>query len=129
MQHTPRFIAAASVAAFFALAACDTSPETLQGSGVADPQAKDLAKAAPVELPPAIQASRTYRCKDNSLVYIDFYTNNTAMVRKERGGEAVATLTAAEAGQPFTADGYSVSSNAAQISYASPGKGGQSCKA
>jgi hypothetical protein len=80
-------------------------------------------------LPPAIQASRTYRCKDNSLVYIDFYTNNTAMVRKEKGGDAVATLAAAEAGLPFTADGYSVSANAAQISYASPGKGAQSCKA
>ena len=34
--------------------------------------ANELANAAPVELPPAIAASKTYRCKDNSLVQIDW---------------------------------------------------------
>ena len=30
---------------------------------------------------------------------------------------------------PFTAEGYSLSANAAQINYTAPGKGAQSCKA
>jgi hypothetical protein len=126
MQHT-RFLAAATVAALFTLGACNNGPETIHAGGN-DPQAKELAKAKPVELPPAIAASRTFRCKDNSLVYIDFYTNNTAMIRSKKGGEAV-TVAATEPGKPLTADGYSVSSNAAQISYTAPGKGTQSCKA
>ena len=70
-----------------ALAACNNEPETVPASG-ADPQAEALKTAPKVELPPAIAASRTYRCKDNSLVYIDFYTNNTAMYRTEKGGTA-----------------------------------------
>ena len=120
-----RFLAAAP-AACLALAACNMQPETVTADDVPDPQAAELAKAPPVELPPAIAASRTYRCKDNSLVYIDFYTNDTALVRKERGGEAV-TLAAAEGNPPYTADGYSVSANADEISYTAPGKGNQSC--
>jgi hypothetical protein len=124
MNRSNRTIA---VAAFLALAACNNQPETITG-GVADPQQKELAEARPVELPPAISASRTYRCKDNSLVYIDFYTNNTATVRKQKSGDAV-TLAAAEAGKPYTADGYSVSANSSQISYTAPGRGTQSCKA
>ena len=123
-----RFLAAASVAALLSLAACNNEPEVVDTSP--DPQAEALANAAPVELPPAIQASRTYRCKDNSLVYIDFYTNNTAMVRKTKGGEPPeATLTAEAPGGAYTAEGYSVSGNSDQITYSSPTAGSQSCKA
>jgi predicted small lipoprotein YifL len=119
--------AAVSVAALLSLAACgQKEPEVVDLNP--DPDAAALAKAAPVEAPPMIQASRTYRCKDNSLVYVDFYTNNTAQYRTEKGGQAT-TLTAAEAGQPYTAEGYSVSANAAQINLTAPGKGTLSCKA
>jgi uncharacterized protein (DUF2345 family) len=124
MQKT--IFAAASVAAFLSLAACSNEPEIVDTNP--DPQAAELAKAAPVEAPPMIQASRTYRCKDNSLVYIDFYTNNTAQYRTEKGGQAT-ILTAAEAGQPYAAEGYSVSANNAQITLTAPGKGTLSCKA
>ena len=117
-QH---ILVAASIAAFLSLSACNNEPEIVDTNP--DPMAADLAKAEKVELPPAIQASRAYRCKDNSLVYIDFYTNNTALVRKERGGEA-ATLTAAAVGQPYLAEGYELSGNGTQVTY-----NGQSCKA
>ncbi len=53
-----------------ALAACNNEP--IEGKGPPDPMAGELANAAPVELPPAIAASKTYRCKDNSLVTIDW---------------------------------------------------------
>ena len=75
-----------------------------------------------------IQASRTYRCKDNSLLYADFYTNDTVQVRAAKDQPGT-TLTAPAAGQPYTAEGYSLSANEAQISYTAPGKGAQSCKA
>ena len=119
-------LAAASLAALLSLAACKNQPEVVDTNP--DPMKDELAKAGPVEAPPMIQASRTYRCKDNSLVYIDFYTNNTAQFRTEKGGQATA-LTAAQAGQPYTAEGYSVSGNGAQVTITAPGKGSQSCKA
>ena len=119
-------ISAASLAAFLILAACSNDPEVVDTNP--DPMKDELAKAAPVEAPPMIQASRTYRCKDNSLVYIDFYTNNTAQFRTEKGGPAT-TLTAPAAGQAYAAEGHSVSANAPQIQLTAPGKGSLSCKA
>jgi hypothetical protein len=126
-MHMKSILVAASVAAFLPLAACNNGPETI-GDEKHDPQAAELAKAAPVELPPAIQATRTYRCKDNSLFYADFYTNNTVHVRKERTGTPT-TLTAPAAGQPYTAEGYSLSGNGTSVTYSAPGQGSQSCKA
>ena len=117
----------AAVAAFLSLSACTNEPEVVRAGG-ADPQAEALKTAPKVELPPAIAASRTYRCKDNSLVFIDFYTNNTARYRTEKGGQAT-TLTAAAPGEPYTAEGYSVSANSDTINLTAPGKGTLSCKA
>jgi hypothetical protein len=118
---------AACVAATLSLVACgQQEPEVV--NTVVDPQAEALKNAPPVELPPAIAASRTYRCKDNSLVYVDFYTNNTAQYRTERSGTPT-TLTAAGEGQPYTAEGYSVSANAETIQLTAPGKGSLSCTA
>lgn len=126
MQKT-HTLAAAAIAALTVLAACNSEPEVVQINKY-DPMEDALKNAAPIEAPPMIQASRTYRCRDNSLVYIDFYTNNTATVRNERGGDPVATLTAAGGNPPYTGSGYSVSANAAQISYTSP-RGTLSCRA
>jgi hypothetical protein len=119
-------IAAMTTAALFALAACSSEPEVVTINKF-DPQAEALKNAAPIAPPPMIMASRTYRCRDNSLVYIDFFNNNTAIVRNERGTPPVATLTSPDGTAPYTADGYSVSANAEEISYTAPGKGNQSC--
>lgn len=113
-------------AALLALSACEK--ETIVADGPADPQAAELAKAKPVELPPAITASRTYRCKDNSLAFVDFMSNNTAVYRTKKDGTPT-SLAAATPGGPYTADGYSVSANAEQVQISAPGKGNQSCKA
>jgi hypothetical protein len=125
MTKTPLRLAAAPLAALLALAACGN--QTIDGN--ADPQANAAnTVAAPVEAPPMIQASRVYRCKDNSLLYADFYTNDTVQVRSAKD-KPPTVLTAAAAGQPYTAEGYSLSANSEQISYTAPGKGSQSCKA
>lgn len=125
-MHTIRNATAASLAALLALAACNSEPEVIDSNP--DPMKEELAKAPPVEPPPMIQASNTYRCKDNSLVYIDFYTNDTAQVRTEKGGTPT-LVTAAEEGGAYTAEGYSVSGNGSTITLTMPGKGAQSCKA
>ena len=117
--------AAAAVAATLTLAACQQEPEVIE---TPDPQAEALKNAPPVELPPAIVASRTYRCKDNSLLYAEFLSNNTARVRQTQDGEPT-VLTAEGGNPPFKADGYSLSANAQQVTYSAPGSGSQSCKA
>ena len=127
MHKPPSTIAAALLAALLTLGACNSEPETVSAGG-ADPQAEALKNAPAVEAPPMIQASRTFRCKDNSLVYADFYTNNTARVRTEKDGTP--TVLTAENGQPpYKAEGWSLSANDAQVTLTAPGKGTQSCKA
>ena len=117
----------AALAALATLGACNSEPETVN-AGPVDPQAEALNTAAPVQQLRMIQASRTFRCKDNSLIYVDFYTDNSAAARLDKGAQPT-LLTAAEGKPPFTAEGWSVSENAAQVTITAPGKGTQSCKA
>jgi hypothetical protein len=127
MSNTPRLLAAASLSALLALSACNRESHNITAADD-DPQAEALKNAPPVEAPPMIQASRTYRCKDNSLIYVDFYTNNTARARTMKDGQPT-TLTSTDGQAPYLADGWSVGGNAAQTTITAPGKGGQSCKA
>jgi hypothetical protein len=118
---------AAPLFLLLALGACKEQtidPNVAEQANVAN----SAAAAATVEAPPMIQASRTYRCKDNSLLYADFYTNDTVQVRAAK--DQPGTILTAAAGQPpYVAEGYSLSENSAQITYTAPGKGSQSCKA
>lgn len=123
MQNN-RFFAAMTAASILSLGACNSEPETINDF---DPMAEQLKNAPPVkELPPSIADSRTYRCSDNSLVYVDFYTNNTALLRTRQGGDAV-TLTAEGGNPPYRAEGHSVSANAASVRITAPGKSNLSC--
>jgi len=121
---------AAPLAALALLAACNSEPETVN-AGPADPDAANLAEAAPPPpMPPALKASKTYRCKDNSLVYIDFFADNvSADVRSDRNGPPVKVLAPA-AGEPMVAEGYSLTGDGgATVTLTQPGKPSQSCKA
>lgn len=121
-QH---ILVAAAFAASFALAACSNEPETIVAN-TPDPQAEALKNAPPVELPPAIQTSRTYRCEDNALIYADFYTNDTVRVRLGSRDAERTTLTREGEG-PYTGEGWSVAANAAETNITAPGHGSQSC--
>jgi len=79
-----RIISSTILAAAAALAGCDQSDHNLSATGPYDPQANAAANAAAVTLPPAIAASKAYRCKDNSLVYIDWYSDGSARVKASR---------------------------------------------
>lgn len=120
-----------------ALAACNKSEAPAQGEEAAE------VVAAPVELPPSITASGTYRCADNTIIYVDFFGDNVAAairVEKEtalpirveapkaeaaaEGEEAVAPT-----GPMASADGETtLSGSGKSINVKLAGKGAQTCK-
>lgn len=114
-----------------ALVAC--KPETIVGGEQPDPMKDELANAAPVELPPAIAASKSYRCKDNSLVRIDWLQGGKgAYVHGDGQNQTHLKPAEGSEGGPFTAEGgYSLTggATASSVSLTMPGKGAQSCKA
>ena len=121
---------ALALGAAAALAGCDKQDHTIE-SGVPDPMANEISNAAPVELPPTIAASKIYRCKDNSVVYIDWLSDSkSANIRTDKNGPATHVM-GPEADKPMVAEGYSLSGSAtaASVTLARPGKGSQSCKA
>jgi hypothetical protein len=126
MKNIPALFALSAV---MALAACNNEPEVV-GGGPADPMADALNNAAPIELPPMVKQSKTFRCKDGSLLFVDYMSDDkTAMVKTDKEGAAT-KLIAAEAGKAFTAEGgYSVTGPGDVITASLPGKGSQSCKA
>ncbi len=117
-----------------ALGACNSEPEVVGGQP--DPMKDELAKAAPVELPPAIAASKTYRCKDNSLVQIDWLAQDKgAYVHGNGQAQTHLKLAAPVEGQPASTDlvaegGYVLKGNstASSVNLTLPGKSAQVCK-
>ena len=82
MKSLPLF---AATAALLALAACNSKPaqpDVMDSNP--DPMANQLANRAPVELPPAIKAEKTFRCKDNSLLYVTLFDPTAAARRTIR---------------------------------------------
>jgi hypothetical protein len=129
MHHHPRTLALAAFVSLAALAGCNSEPETVVINQY-DPMADELAKAPPRELPPSIQQSRTYRCRDNSLIYAEFLTNNTARVRVGDRNAEPTVLSGGEDGTgPYTGEGWSVSGSGEQVSVTAPGRGTQTCRA
>lgn len=124
---TNKLFTAAAAMLVLPLAACETKTETVTTTAP-DPQAAELAKSAPVVLPPSMKASVTFRCKDNSLVYVDFFSGDTqANLRTAKEGTPV-KLTADKAGDPMTADGYSMTGTPKAITLTRPGKPSMACK-
>ncbi|HVL78394.1 MAG TPA: hypothetical protein VM346_03810 [Sphingomicrobium sp.] len=113
-----------ALAAAAALAGCNNEGHTIiTEPGGPDPMADALANAGPVELPPAIQASRVYRCRDNSLIYVDWLSNDTARLKNERN-EIGTTVTKGEDGT-YTAEGQRLTGSAGDQSIT---VNGQSCR-
>ena len=80
-----RFFTMITLVAAAALAGCDNSDHTIVSDpNGPDPMANAVANASSVQLPPSIQASKAYRCKDNSLIYVDWLSDGTARVKKTR---------------------------------------------
>ena len=100
------------------------------GAEKSERAAADAANAPKVVLPPSITATKIYRCKDNSVVYIDWLSDKmTANFRAEQTGTPI-QLKSAFAGEAMIAEGHSLTGDAAatSIMLTRPGKGAQSCK-
>ena len=117
------------IAAAAALAACDSSDHTIV-SGPGDPNAPEV-NTVGVVLPPAIAASKIYRCKDNSVVYIDWLNDHVSANFRASQSDTPTQLKAAVPGDPLVAEGYSLKGTPVDTSVTllRPGKGSQSCKA
>ena len=95
-----------------ALAGCNKENHTI----VAGPDGDKQCRAnAPVVLPPSIAASKTYRCGDNSVVFVDWLSDNkSANVRTDATGSPTQVV-AAEPGKPLTGSGFSLTGTADRI--------------
>jgi uncharacterized lipoprotein len=109
MTRTPLLIALCAAAA---LAGCNKEDHTI---GSEDGDTNAAASNSPMTLPPSITASKSYRCKDNHLVYVDWMSDGSARVKSKRD----------EVGTPVTPGAeLKGDAKASTITY-----NGQSCKA
>ena len=117
-----------ALAAVAALASCNKQDQAIVAGGNSD---SETVNTAGIVLPPAITASKIYRCKDNSLVYIDWLADNLSANFRAGQTEAPVQLKAAAAGEPMIAEGYSLKGDATahSITLTLPGKGTETCKA
>ena len=104
-----------------ALAGCNNEDHTIVQGGAEE----NTVVNTDIKLPPAIVASHKYRCKDNSLIQIDWLSDGTANSARVTAGGATTNLAQAEAGGAYTAEGASLTGDpqAQSVTYK-----GQSCK-
>ena len=123
-----KFLTATLLAAA-ALAGCNKQSHTIVAENPGDKSAPEVAKIDPASLPPAIEASKSYRCDDGSVVYVDWLADKmTANVRASKTGSPTQVKTA-EAGKPLTAEGALLTGSATtgSVTVTLPGKGAQKC--
>ena len=128
MKTLPLYVAAA--AALFSLAACEHKTEEVD-SRAPDPLAEKVKAKGPVELPPSIASSVTFRCQPgNTLLFVDFFQGDKMVVLRTEKAGAPVTLKAPNAGEPYVADGgYKLTGNAKAASIQVAGAAAKSCKA
>ena len=108
-----RFFTMMTLVAAAALAGCNNDDHTIvAGPGADDEPMNNVG----VVLPPSINASKVYRCKDNSVVYIDWLSDGSARAKKDRN----------DVGTSIPAGDASLTGDAAASSITYKG---QSCKA
>jgi hypothetical protein len=124
-----RAVTALAVVPFLALGACKPQATTINQTDNDDMKTA-VANAAPVTLPPSILATKTFRCADNSVVVVDFYSDNASASLKPKKDASPILLKAPAAGQPMVGTGgYTLDGKAtdASVKVTVPGKDAQSC--
>lgn len=107
------------ISASLALAGCG------QASGT-DGAENEVADNVQVTLPPAIKMSHVYRCEDNSVVTIDFLSDDvTINLRVE---QTISQLKAPTPGEAFTDGKHTVDGDGTNIELSRPGKASLTCK-
>lgn len=131
-MRTPLTLRAAPAFAGFlllTLAGCNNQPTNI-GADETDDMKTQLATAKPVSLPPSIAATKSLRCADNSVVFVDFYSDGKSAGVHLKKDSPPTIVKADAAGKPMTADGGYVidgSQTASSVKVTLPGKPAQSC--
>ena len=128
MVMNSKFLTATLLAAA-ALAGCDKQSHTIVAENPGDKSGPVVAKIDPASLPPAIEASKSYRCDDGSVAYVDWLADKmTANIRASKTGTPTQVKTA-EVGKPMTAASASLTGSAtsSSVNITLPGKGAQKC--
>ncbi len=87
-----------------ALTACGQSPAEKQGEARATAAAQTNGMAAPVELPPSIQDTVTFRCQPNdTLQKVYFYAGDKQVGLAEDGNPRITMLSRTQEQGPYTA--------------------------
>jgi len=89
MTRTPMLIMLAAAAA---LAGCNKENHTIVAGGPDVDNETNAASNGPVALPPSIESSKTYRCADSSLLYVDWMSDGSAHVKKKKDEAAPTVL-------------------------------------
>ncbi|WP_293882841.1 hypothetical protein [Sphingomonas sp.] len=119
--------ALAALAALLSLAACNGKATPTAEQNAADAANAVEAAKPPVEMPPSVVATKTFRCDDNSVVSVEFYVGDKqANLHPTEKGAAV-MLRVDEAGKPLIAEGYSLAGDQKKITLAMPAKPSQTC--
>lgn len=128
MTRTPLALCLVTAAA---LAGCHPTTINPNADNSADDTNAPAVNAA-VALPPSIVASKTYRCADNKVVYVDYLSDNkSANIRTDKDGTPT-QVTTDDPTKPMTGPaGYSLtgSATAAKATIAIPGHPSQTCNA
>lgn len=127
MTRTPLIL---NLVAAAALAGCSKGHTIIAGPDIDN--SDNAVNTANVQLPPAIVSSKSYRCTDGSVIYVDWLSDNkSANFRSDKTGMPT-QLTATDVGKPMTGEGgYSLTGtpDASSIKLERPGKASQSCSA
>ena len=114
---------------FLSLAGCNNQPTNI-GADETDDMKTQLATAKPVSLPPSIAATKSLRCADNSVVFVDFYSDGKSAGIHLKKDSPPTIVKADTAGKPMTGDGgYALdgTQTSSSVKVTLPGKPEQSC--
>lgn len=117
-----------AAAALLPLAACNSNKTADTANAAAAANEAGTANVAAIELPPAIKAEKSFRCKDNSLAFVTFFEGDKqANVRDVQNGTPT-VLRAPAAGEPLTAEGgWSMTGDVERVTLTRPGKPAIEC--
>ena len=112
------------------LSACNKSSHTI-GAGPEEDNDTNAVATKNVTLPPMIASAKSYRCGDNSTVYVDWMSDKkSANIRTSQTGAPNHVEADAE-GKPMSGSGYTLEGAFAgsSVKVTLPGKGTQTCEA
>ena len=113
-----------TVAAMAGLSACDMKPTEIGPGAEESARARTAptTPARPVTLPPSIAATKQFRCADNSLALVEFYSDDLSASVKTSATGTPTKITAPAKGETMVGGGYTLKGGKtdANVTFSSP---------